>query len=156
MLTSTVLFAVLVKALNEVLEDYGIVLTQGRNALIAGWVGVAFSLAATFFWVFSICCCSGRSNPHHKSNKGGLWNAEPKGMGYRNDDAFSVNRGGREGVKAEKTGGDYTRVASPYVGDYENNDQLPLHDYAQPSPHVGGGAGGGGGLHQGYEPYRHA
>lgn len=77
-------------------------------------------------------------------------------MGYRNDDAFSVNRGGREGVKVEKTGGDYTRVASPYVGDYENNDQLPLHDYAQPSPHVGGGAGGGGGLHQGYEPYRHA
>lgn len=154
-LTSTVLFSILVKALNEVLDPYGVKLTLGHNALVAGWVGVAFSVGATFFWVFSICCCSGRSNPHHKSNKGGLWNAEPKGRGYGNDEeGFSgVNHRGRGGLKVEKTGGDYTRVASPYMGGGQHgdgdNDQLPLHDYGQPQPHAGG--------HQaGYEPYRHS
>ncbi|KAI5371219.1 hypothetical protein Slin15195_G020910 [Septoria linicola] len=140
-LTSTILFSVVVGALGEVLEPYGIKLTLGHNALVAGWLGAALSLGATFFWVFSICCCSGRSNPHHKSNKGGLWNAEPKGQGY-NDGGFAVDRRGR-GLKVEKTGGDYTRVASPYVGAPENSDQVPLHSY----PYAG--------QQNGYEPYRH-
>ena len=29
------------------------------------WLGVAFSVASTFFWLISICCCSGKS-PHKK------------------------------------------------------------------------------------------
>ncbi|EME49275.1 hypothetical protein DOTSEDRAFT_163502 [Dothistroma septosporum NZE10] len=137
-LTSTILFSVLVSALNKALKDYGIRLTLGHSALTTCWLAVAFSWGATLFWLFSVCCCSGRSNPHHKSNKGGLWNAEPKGQGYR-------------GLTVEKTGGggDYERVASPYVGGH-HDDQVPLQNFAaQPAGHG----------HQqgaGYEPYRHA
>ncbi|EME89252.1 uncharacterized protein MYCFIDRAFT_129792 [Pseudocercospora fijiensis CIRAD86] len=141
-LTSTILFSVLVGALNKVFEDYNIKLSMGHNALVAGWLGVAFSWAATLFWSMSMCCCSGRSNPHHKSNKGGLWNAEPKGQGYG-----EYARG--RGLKVEKTGGDYERVASPYIGGHDHGDQVPLHEYQQPAPysaHQGG---------VGYEPYRH-
>ncbi|KAK4635304.1 hypothetical protein CLAFUW4_00620 [Fulvia fulva] len=135
-LTSTILFSVLCSALNKALEDYGIKLSLGRSALTTCWLAVAFSWGATLFWLFSVCCCSGRSNPHHRSNKGGLWNAEPKGQGY-----------GR-GVTVEKTGGGYQRVASPYVGGH-HDDQVPLQNFAaQPAGYN----------HQqgaGYEPYRH-
>ena len=96
------------------------------------WLSVVFSWAGTLFWLFSICCCSGRSNPHHRSNKGGLWNAEQKGMGY----------GGR-GMRVEKTGG-YAPVASPFLGHAEDEagDRVPLTSYPQPSGS--------------YEPYRHS
>lgn len=143
-LTSTVLFSVLVTALNKVLKDYGISLSTTRETMIVGWLAVLFSFGGLFFWLFSICCCSGRSNPHHKSNKGGLWNAEPKGQGY--GDFASRGRG----LQVEKTGGGYERVASPYVGAHE--DQVPLNDYAQPIGYARPQQ------HQsvGLEPYRHA
>lgn len=142
-LTSTILFSVLVSALNEALEDYGIKLELGHHALAVCWLGVAFSWGATLFWLFSTCCCSGRSNPHHRSNKGGLWNAEPKGQGYG-------NYGAQRGLKVEKTGGGYERVGSPYTG--HDGDNVPLQQYAaQPA---------GYGHHYpapaGYEPYRHS
>ncbi|KAF2212383.1 hypothetical protein CERZMDRAFT_41699 [Cercospora zeae-maydis SCOH1-5] len=140
--TSTALFTVLVSSLNEVLEPYGINLTLGRQALTVAWLGVAFSLGATIFWLFSICCCSGKSNPHHKTNKGGLLEAEPKGMGY------GVEEGrGRGGLKAEKTG-DYQRVESPYMG-ANDHDQVPLHQYGQLNPYAAA-------PQTGYEPYRHS
>lgn len=144
MLTSTILFSVLVTALNKVLDDYGISLSTTRDTLIVCWLAVAFSFGALFFWLFSVCCCSGRSNPHHKSNKGGLWNAEPKGQGYGD----FAGRG--RGLQVEKTGGGYERVASPYVGAHD--DQVPLNDYAQPT-------GYGRPQQQqsvGLEPYRHS
>lgn len=142
-LTSTILFAILVETLNESLKDYGIKLKLGENVMVVNWLGVAFSVSSTSFWLFSICCCSGRSNPHHRSNKGGLWSAEPKGQGYDLD-----SRG--RGPKVEKTGGGYERVASPYLGaHHDHDDQVPLHDYAQPSPFSNHQQGAG------YEPYRH-
>ncbi|KAF2771138.1 hypothetical protein EJ03DRAFT_251425, partial [Teratosphaeria nubilosa] len=106
-LTSTILFSVLVGALDTLLDPYSINLSLGTHALIVTWLAVAFSVGATLFWLFSTCCCSGRSNPHHKSNKGGLWAAEPKGQGYGD-----YGRG--RGLKVEKTGGGYERVASPW------------------------------------------
>ncbi|EGP92360.1 uncharacterized protein MYCGRDRAFT_53034, partial [Zymoseptoria tritici IPO323] len=117
-LMSTILFSVLVPALNKVLDDYGIKLSLSTPQLTVVWLAVAFSLAGSLFWLFSICCCSGRSNPHHRSNKGGLWNAEPKGQGYGVADqqhhaAWAGERRSR-GLQVEKTGGDYERVTSPY------------------------------------------
>ncbi|CAK4029124.1 hypothetical protein DOTSEDRAFT_163502 [Lecanosticta acicola] len=138
-LTSTILFPVLVSALNEALKDYGIKLELGHHALAVTWLGVAFSWAATFFWLFSICCCSGRSNPHHKNNKGGLWNAEPKGQGYGDY--------GARGLKVEKTGGAYEPVH--HMG--HDSDNVPLQNYAaQPAGY------GHAPAQAGFEPYRHS
>ncbi|EMC94505.1 hypothetical protein BAUCODRAFT_158092 [Baudoinia panamericana UAMH 10762] len=118
-LTSTILFAALTGALQGILHPYGVKLSLGTQALTVTWLAVAFSLAATLFWLFSVCWCSGRSNPHHRSNKGGLWNAEPKGQGYGD---YSRGRG----LRVEKTGG-YERVSSPVWGGAD----VPLHDYSQ-------------------------
>lgn len=141
-LTSTILFSVLVGSLQAILDDYGIKLSLGNHALAVTWLAVAFSVAATFFWLCSVCCCSGRSNPHHKSNKGGLWGAEPKGQGYGN-----YGRG--RGLQVQQTGGGagYERVASPYMG--MEGDRVPLQQYPQqPAGHFRGQSGA-------YEPFRH-
>jgi hypothetical protein len=160
-LTSTILFSILVPALNKVLDEYGIRLTLSTTHLAVVWLAVAFSLSASLFWLFSVCCCSGRSNPHHRSNKGGLWNAEPKGQGY-GDVAAAHHRstfGSRKGrgFQAEKTGGsEYEPISNPYGG-YRSEDQVPLHDYAQPTPFSAGGHGQRHYAQQsGVEPYRHA
>ncbi|KAK5126744.1 hypothetical protein LTR85_009678 [Meristemomyces frigidus] len=139
-LTSTVLFSVLVASLKALLDPYGVKVTLGTHALVVCWLAAIFSIGATVFWLFSICCCSGRSNPHHKNNKGGLWNAEPKGQGYGD---FERGRG----LQVQKTGG-YERVGSPYLGAGE--DQVPLQQYPQQTGHVGGPSAGA------YEPYRHS
>ncbi|KAK5113628.1 hypothetical protein LTR62_003255 [Meristemomyces frigidus] len=147
-LTSTALFGALVGALEALLHPYGIKLSLGTHALILTWLAVAFSLAATLFWLFSTCCCLGRSNPHHRSNKGGLWNAEPKGQGYGE---FGRGRGGK--MQVQKTGGGYERVGSPYLGaGGEEGDRVPLQQYPQKpagytAPQQEGGA---------FEPFRHS
>jgi hypothetical protein len=53
----------------------------------AVWIGVAFSVGAAFFWLISVCCCSGHSD-----------------------------RPGRKRTVAEKAPYTYERVASPYMG----------------------------------------
>ncbi|KAJ5912913.1 hypothetical protein N7504_001796 [Penicillium tannophilum] len=68
-ITSTVVFSVFKSSLGTTLKAYGIELSMGKNIFAATWLAVAFSLAATIFWVFSVCCCSGRSPYNHK-NKG--------------------------------------------------------------------------------------
>lgn len=140
-LTSTVLFSVLVGALKTLLDPYDVKVTLGTHALIVCWLAAVFSLGATLFWLFSICCCSGRSNPHHKSNKGGLWNAEPKGQGYGD---FERGRG----LQVQQTPGGYERVGSPYIG--AGGDQVPLQQYPQPTGHSRGPSTGA------FEPYRHS
>lgn len=135
---TTGIFVALVGALKGVLDPYNVSTDLGRRVLVVGWLGVVFSWAATLFWLFSVCCCSGRSNPHHRSNKGGLWNAEPKGMGYGDY--------GRRSMHAEKNEGEYERDTSPFLGhaENENGDRMPLNSYS-PQPAYPGA----------YEPYRH-
>ena len=131
---STAIYETLSVALRKILDDYHVDVDVGKHALAVTWLSVLFSCAATLFWLFSICCCSGRSNPHHRNNKGGLWNAEPKGQGYG-------SYGGR-GMRVEKTGG-YERVAEPFLAHGEEGDRVPLRDYPQQG-------------NSSYEPFRHS
>ncbi|KAL9628556.1 MAG: hypothetical protein Q9164_007226, partial [Protoblastenia rupestris] len=61
-LTATILYSTLAGTFNTALEKYNIHGSLGRNIYIATWLGVTFSLAAGLFWLFSACCCSGRSD----------------------------------------------------------------------------------------------
>ncbi|KAK3674990.1 hypothetical protein LTR78_005334 [Recurvomyces mirabilis] len=153
-LTSTILFGTLTGALEALLHPYNIKLSLGTHSLILNWLSVAFSLGATAFWLLSICCCSGRSNPHHRSNKGGLWNAEPKGQGYGD---YNAGSGRGRGLRVEKTGGGYERVSSPYLGDGGGGgggegDRVPLQPYPQQQQQQGGHYRQQSGA---FEPYRH-
>ena len=88
--TASVLFGVLVGAIQTGLKPFEIKATMGGRMFAITWLAAAFSLAGGFFWLFSVCCCSGRSP-------------------YSHDD-----RKGRRGIIAEKAPYTYERVASPY------------------------------------------
>jgi len=59
--TATGVYAVLVGVFESVLKPYNIKATMGRQMLSVVWLAVAFGLASGLFWLFSTCCCSGKS-----------------------------------------------------------------------------------------------
>jgi hypothetical protein len=129
--TATAVYIVLRTALNHSLkDDYGIKSTLGTKVLSLTWIGTAFAVGAGFFWLLSVCCCSGRS-PYHHGNRG-------DGMG-------------RGRTRAEKTPYTYERVGSPYLGP-SDRQSVPLHNMGstQYGPPTGPP------VHQGgaYEPFR--
>lgn len=48
-------------AFNELSEDFGVTVAVGKKFIPITWVLTVFSLGAAFFWLFSTCCCSGRT-----------------------------------------------------------------------------------------------
>jgi hypothetical protein len=115
---STVTFSAFVGAMNEILHPYIVHLTLGTQALVLAWLAVLFGWAGTFFWLFSACCCSGHNNPHHRSNKGGLWSSKPSDYG----------RGSC--VLVEKKGGSYEGVSNPFLA--EGKESL-VTEYERPA-----------------------
>lgn len=73
-LTSTIMFSIAKGSLGSALKVYGVSVSLGKNIYATTWLAVAFSLAATIFWMFSTCCCSGRSPYGHKDrhNRGSV------------------------------------------------------------------------------------
>lgn len=48
-------------AFKEVFDEFGVAVKVGPRFIPATWVLVAFSFASALFWMFSSCCCSGRT-----------------------------------------------------------------------------------------------
>lgn len=70
------------------------------------WLAVALSIVSDFFWLVSVCCCSGKSDQ------------KP-----------------RKKVHAEKTPYTYERVASPYMGASANVQEVSLiPPHEEPAP----------------------
>ncbi len=61
-LTSTILYATLTGTFNNALKKYNIHGNLGHSVYVDVWLAVAFSFGAGLFWLFSSCCCSGRSD----------------------------------------------------------------------------------------------
>lgn len=79
--TTTVMYPILVSAVNRELKDLEVTASKGTRVLAIIWIAAAFMLGAFVFWMFSICCCSGRSpfaNNKNRRNKG----AEKDTTGY--------------------------------------------------------------------------
>ena len=64
-ITSTVIYGSLAGVFETALKPFNIQATLGKQMLGVVWLAVAFSTASGFFWLISICCCSGKS-PHKK------------------------------------------------------------------------------------------
>lgn len=88
---ATALYATLKEGFNRGLKDFGAVANLNNKTLIIMWLGVGFAFGASLFWMFSTCCCSGRSR---------------KIMGH------SDRSGSGSYEKAPYT---YERVAAPYA-----------------------------------------
>ncbi|KAL8714638.1 MAG: hypothetical protein Q9220_001587 [cf. Caloplaca sp. 1 TL-2023] len=61
-LTATILYATLMGSFNDAVKKYNIHGSLGHSMYVVTWLAVAFSFGAGIFWLFSSCCCSGRSN----------------------------------------------------------------------------------------------
>ena len=106
--TATALFLSLEGTVNTVFKAYGIHGSLGHSIFVTTWLAVAFSWAAGLFWVFSTCCCSGRSNNSH-----------------------------RNGARGDKGPYNYERVASPYMSHPGNATGPAGHNpamYKAPGP----------------------
>lgn len=107
-ITITVLYSVLVGTFDTALHPYRIDASLGTHMLATAWLAVVFSTVAGAFWVFSTCCCSGKSESR-----------------------------GRKKVVVEKTPYTYERVASPYLGAGGSNN-VPLHHVGPDGAYKGG------------------
>ncbi|MDI1491080.1 MAG: hypothetical protein OHK93_002286 [Ramalina farinacea] len=128
-LTATILYSTLDGTFNTALNKYDIHGSLGKNIYVATWLGVVFSMAAGLFWLFSSCCCSGRSD----RIKG--YNSEPKGNKQQGGGFF-----GRK-----KMPYNYERMGSPFEGGLPYNQANNGHQLGT----VGNQRG------TAYEPFRH-
>ncbi|OTA78622.1 hypothetical protein M434DRAFT_402202 [Hypoxylon sp. CO27-5] len=67
----TALAIVVVGAVKGAIGKYGADASWNSNFLACIWIGVAFALGASLFWLFSICCCSPESRPHSRRSRSG-------------------------------------------------------------------------------------
>ena len=130
-LTVTILYAVLTGSFNDALKNYNIHGSLGHNMFVITWVAVACSWAAGLFWLFSSCCCSGRSD---------------RIKGY--------NEGGKKGSKDMHTPYNYSRVESPFLGNSSNQHPSPSFQ-GSPNPQMGVPMQNMGPRLTAYEPFRH-
>jgi hypothetical protein len=99
------------------------------------WLAVAFSVAASLFWVLSICCFSGKSN--HRGGKN--HNSGKPGASRQTTFPF-LNRG-------YQPLGDQSHGTIPYgTRPVHNERDVEMNDYGN-SPYKGRG--------EAYEPFRH-
>lgn len=135
-LTSTILYATLVGTFNHALKQYNIHGTVGHNIFVLVWLAVLFSWASGLFWLFSSCCCSGRSD-------------RIKGYG----DPANNRNGGFRGKQTPYT---YERVESPFLSHGANNQHLQPSYQSSPNPQSQGVPMQSlGGKNTAYEPFRH-
>ncbi|PGH03030.1 hypothetical protein AJ79_07462 [Helicocarpus griseus UAMH5409] len=127
-ITATAMYTVFISGVNTSLKPYKVKADLGKDMFAIIWIGVAFSLASGIFWMFSVCCCSGRSPYGHTERRNG-----------------SISRR----TTAEKTPYTYERVSSPYSGarggGAGDGATAPLTSMPQ-AP---------GGRDMAYEPFRH-
>ncbi|KAJ5163099.1 Actin cortical patch SUR7/pH-response regulator PalI [Penicillium coprophilum] len=135
-LTSTIMFSIAKGSLGTALKVYGVDVGLGKNIFAATWLAVAFSLGATIFWMFSTCCCSGRSPYGHKdrhNTRGGV-TAEKAPYTYEPIGAAHPPYGSQPNAQHGYT------TSYPPAPNY-NND-IPMTHHNQHS--------------SAYEPYRHS
>jgi len=128
-LISTILFSVLVGALDGSLKEYNVKSSVGTRVMAIDWLAVAFSIAASAFWLVSICCCSGRSN--HKDRRSQA--AAVPGQGFA---PFGQSRG------YQPLGDDGLQHPNPYGGAGHE-----MQDFGAAGPYKG--------RETAYEPFRH-
>jgi hypothetical protein len=133
--TSTAIFSTLVGTFDTAFRPYDIQLSLGTHMMALDWIAVVFSMAASMFWVLSICCCSGKSN-----NRGGRKRESNMPTAARQPTFPFLNRG-------YQPLGDQTQGTLPYGAPPAHNERdVEMNDYGN-SPYKGRG--------EAYEPFRH-
>ncbi len=88
---STVLYSILVGALNGYLKPYDIKFELGTRMIALEFIAALFSVAATLFWTVSICCCSGKSGRRDRRDQRA--SQQPAAGGFAGYAPFGGNKG---------------------------------------------------------------
>ncbi|ESZ91830.1 hypothetical protein SBOR_7782 [Sclerotinia borealis F-4128] len=86
---ATVLCSVTVGAIKTSAKAYGIDASIDTHFLAVTWLAVVFSIASSFFWVFTICCCAADHHKSPKNNRRSINDQEkllPQSMAYQKID----------------------------------------------------------------------
>ncbi|KAI1091633.1 SUR7/PalI family-domain-containing protein [Rostrohypoxylon terebratum] len=67
----TAIAIVVVGAVKGSISKYGGDASWNSKFLACIWIGVAFALGASLFWLFSVCCCAPERRPHAGRSRGG-------------------------------------------------------------------------------------
>jgi len=89
---STVTAAVVVGAVSA-FDKYGVSASFNTAFLAISWLAVAFSLAGSLFWLFSVCCCAPNHRERRDRNRRSAADEKPYGGYQRVDDPFLPNTG---------------------------------------------------------------
>lgn len=84
---STVTATVVVGAVSA-FNKYGVSASFNTPFLAISWLAVAFSLAASLFWMFSICCCSPAASKRKEKHRSRAGDEKPYGGYVRVNDPF--------------------------------------------------------------------
>lgn len=57
---ATGIYVTLMGVFESLLRPHNIEASLGVRMFCVLWLGVAFSAGASFFWLLSVCCCSGK------------------------------------------------------------------------------------------------
>ncbi|KAA8570060.1 hypothetical protein EYC84_002395 [Monilinia fructicola] len=85
---ATALCSVTVGAIKSSTKAYGVKANIDTHFLAITWLAVVFSVASSFFWVFTICCCAS-SNKASKKDRRSLNDSEkliPQNTAYQKID----------------------------------------------------------------------
>ena len=66
----TVMATIAVGTIEATASEQGVKASFNRSYLAVTWLGVAFAIAASSFWLFTICCCKPENRPYTKKNHG--------------------------------------------------------------------------------------
>jgi SUR7/PalI family len=84
---STVTAAVVVGAVSA-LDKFGVSASFNTSFLAISWLAVVFSLAGSFFWLFSICCCAPDRRERRDKHRSRAGDEKPYGGYQRVNDPF--------------------------------------------------------------------
>ena len=72
----TVMATIAVGTIEATASEQGVKASFNRSYLAVTWLGVAFAIAASSFWLFTICCCKPENRPYSKKSRGGHGDTE--------------------------------------------------------------------------------
>ncbi|KAI2630371.1 SUR7/PalI family-domain-containing protein [Hypomontagnella submonticulosa] len=67
----TAMAVIVVGVVKVATNQYGGDASFSSNFLACIWIGVAFALGASLFWLFTICCCKPENRPYNRRSRGG-------------------------------------------------------------------------------------
>lgn len=142
---ATVTAAVVVGAVESTAKFYGVKGTVGTKFLATIWIGAAFAIAATLFWIFTICCCK----PEHRSSR------RDKHRSADGEKLLPTGGFTQRGYAPLSNEHEMTSGAGGAAGSYYNPTQ-PQFDPAYDSSHSNARYPAGNGRSDlAYEPYSH-